>query len=269
MARTSAGIDVEGGALARSDGETPRHPPTIADVAERASVSPTTVSHVLTGHRKVGTATLRRVQAAMKELNFRPHAGARSLRAGKTNVVALVVPFYDWASEPVLMPYIYGVVDAARQHGWNVMLVTGGTSGSEVADVLGSRMVDGVVLMEVRVDDERLTVIEQLGHPRRCPWHALRARESTFRRLRFRRSRPPVRPAPGRPRPQPHRPRWPRRRARSKKGSVTPTGCGGVSPGACTKPASPFTGYPWSPTWRGRSGRSIPSSRRNQRSARS
>ena len=162
--RTSAGIDFEGNALPGSDGETPRHPPTIADVAERASVSPTTVSHVLTGHRKVGTTTLRRVQAAMEELNFRPHAGARSLRAGKTDVVALVVPFYDWASEPVLMPYIYGVVDAARQHGWNVMLVTGG-SGSEVADVVGSRIVDGVVLMEVRVDDERLAVIEQLAIP--------------------------------------------------------------------------------------------------------
>lgn len=165
MARMSAGLDVKGGGLGGSDGETPRRQPTIADVAERASVSPTTVSHVLTGNRKVGNATLRRVQAAMEELNFRPHAGARSLRAGKTDVVALVVPFYDWASQPVLMPYIFGVVDAARQHGWNVMLVTGGSSGSAVADVVGSRMVDGVLLMEVRVDDERLELIEQLAIP--------------------------------------------------------------------------------------------------------
>jgi DNA-binding LacI/PurR family transcriptional regulator len=77
----------------------------------------------------------------------------------------LVVPFYDWSSEPVLMPYVYGVVDAARCHGSNVMLVTGGAGTSDVEEVVGSKMVDGVVLMEVRVDDERLKVVEQLAIP--------------------------------------------------------------------------------------------------------
>ena len=138
---------------------------TITEVASRAGVAPSTVSYVLSGNRSISEETRARVRRAIEELHYRPHAGARSLRAGKTDVVALVVPFYDWASEPVLMPYVYGVVDAAHRHGWNVMLVTGGSGGSEVADVVGSRMVDGVVLMEVRVDDERLTVIEQLAIP--------------------------------------------------------------------------------------------------------
>ncbi len=64
------------------------------------------------------------------------------------------------------MPYIYGVVVAARRHGWNVMLVTG--EGADVEEVVGSKMVDGVVLMEVRVDDERLRTIEQLAIPAVC-----------------------------------------------------------------------------------------------------
>ena len=66
-----------------------------------------------------------RARRSIKELNHKPHAVARSPRAGKTDVVALVVPFYDWSSAPVLMPYVYGVLDAARQHAWNVTLVTG------------------------------------------------------------------------------------------------------------------------------------------------
>jgi DNA-binding LacI/PurR family transcriptional regulator len=138
---------------------------TITDVARHAGVAPSTVSYVLSGNRSISEETQARVRRAIEELDYRPHAGARSLRAGKTDVVALVVPFYDWFSEPVIMPYIYGVVDAARQHGWNVMLVTGGRGESDVDDVLGSKMVDGVVLMEVRVDDERLKLIEQLALP--------------------------------------------------------------------------------------------------------
>ena len=138
---------------------------TITDVAKHAGVAPSTVSYVLSGNRSISEETQARVRRAIEDLQYRPHAGARALRAGKTDVVALVVPFYDWFSEPVIMPYVYGVVDGARRHGWNVMLVTGGSGGSEVADVVGSKMVDGVILMEVRVDDERLQLVERLNIP--------------------------------------------------------------------------------------------------------
>ncbi len=138
---------------------------TIAEVAKHAGVSPSTVSYVLTGNRTISEATRTRVQRAIKDLNYRPHAGARSLRAGKTDVVALVVPLYDWSLEHVLMPFVYGVVDAARCHSWNVMLVTSASDGSEIEDVVGSKMVDGVMLMEVRTYDERLGLVERLGVP--------------------------------------------------------------------------------------------------------
>ena len=139
---------------------------TITDVARHAGVSPSTVSYVLTGNRSISEETRARVRSSIEELNYKRHAVGRALRGGKTNVVALVVPFYDWFSEPVLMPYIYGVVDGARRHGWNVMLVTG--QDADVDEVVGGKMVDGVVLMEVRVDDERLRMIEQLAVPAVC-----------------------------------------------------------------------------------------------------
>jgi len=138
---------------------------TIAEVAKHAGVSPSTVSYVLTGNRRISDETRARVRRAIKELNYRPHAGARSLRAGKTDVVALVVPLYDWSLEHVLMPFVYGVVEAAHRQGWNVMLVTSAADGSEIERVVGSKMVDGVVLMEIRADDKRLKIVEQLGVP--------------------------------------------------------------------------------------------------------
>ena len=56
----------------------------IKDVARRAGVSPTTVSHALGGQRPVSEATRKRVQEAVAELGYRPHPGARSLKAKGT-----------------------------------------------------------------------------------------------------------------------------------------------------------------------------------------
>lgn len=50
------------------------------DVAERAGVSVTSVSHVINGTRPVSDELRRRVLDAMGELGYRPNALARSLR---------------------------------------------------------------------------------------------------------------------------------------------------------------------------------------------
>ena len=144
----------------------------ISEVARHAGVSPSTVSYVLSGNRSISGATHARVEQAIRELNYEPHAGARSLRAGKTDVIALADPLYDWSSGAVdspyilgHMPYVYGVVDAARRHGWNVILITGGGGSAAVEKVVGSKMVDGIILMEVRANDPRLKLVERLATP--------------------------------------------------------------------------------------------------------
>jgi len=136
---------------------------TITDVASHAGVSPSTVSYVLSGNRTISEQTRARVRESIRALNYRPHAGARALRSGKTDVVALAVPLYGWANERVVMPFVFGVVDTARRHGWNVMLLTDPEEGSEMDNVVRSRMVDGVILMEVKEDDERAATLEGLG----------------------------------------------------------------------------------------------------------
>ena len=54
---------------------------TIKQVAEHASVSETTVSHVLSGNRPVAESTQERVRRAVKEVGYRPSSVARSLRS--------------------------------------------------------------------------------------------------------------------------------------------------------------------------------------------
>lgn len=65
---------------------------TIAKVAERAGVSVTTVSHVINHADRVSKPLRDRVQAAIDELGYRPNPQAQSLRTGRTNVVAMLIP---------------------------------------------------------------------------------------------------------------------------------------------------------------------------------
>jgi LacI family transcriptional regulator len=65
---------------------------TIKEVAKKAGVSIATVSYVTSGLRKLSPETERRVRKAAKELGYSPNRAARSLVAGRSCFVGLVVP---------------------------------------------------------------------------------------------------------------------------------------------------------------------------------
>lgn len=65
---------------------------TISKVAERAGVSRTTVSHVLNHADRVSAHLRARVLEAVEELGYSPNPQAQSLRTGRTNIVALLIP---------------------------------------------------------------------------------------------------------------------------------------------------------------------------------
>ena len=67
---------------------------TIRDVAQQAGVSVSTVSRILTGAETqiaISQETRARVLKAARELSYRPHPGARSLRGKTTNLLGLIV----------------------------------------------------------------------------------------------------------------------------------------------------------------------------------
>ncbi|MFM8527154.1 MAG: LacI family DNA-binding transcriptional regulator, partial [bacterium] len=66
-------------------------PPGIRDVAEKAGVSATTVSHALSGKGRISEETRARVMEAVAELDYRPNRNAQSLAKGGSGLVALVV----------------------------------------------------------------------------------------------------------------------------------------------------------------------------------
>jgi LacI family transcriptional regulator len=68
---------------------------TIKDVARVVGVTPTTVSMVVRGDKRISAATTVKVQLAIKEMNYRPNYIGRSLVKGRTNVIAIAAGFYS------------------------------------------------------------------------------------------------------------------------------------------------------------------------------
>ncbi|MBX3724415.1 MAG: LacI family DNA-binding transcriptional regulator [Xanthomonadales bacterium] len=94
-------------------------PSRIDDVARRAGVSLKTVSRVLNREPNVRETTRARVEAAVRELDYRPHPSARSLAGRRSYVIALL---YDNPSANYLMQIQAGVLEACEANHYTLML---------------------------------------------------------------------------------------------------------------------------------------------------
>jgi DNA-binding LacI/PurR family transcriptional regulator len=130
--------------------------PTLRHVADRANVSIKTVSNVVNGYQFVSSATRSRVEQAIAELGYRPNMAARSLRSGRSNVVALAVPFLDM---PYFAEIAQHIVQAAAEHGWTVLIdQTDGSNERERLAVEGIRehLIDGMIVSPLTLTAEDL-----------------------------------------------------------------------------------------------------------------
>lgn len=138
---------------------------TIADVAKHAGVSRSTVSYVLSGARSISTETRLRVEQAIEELRFHPHAGARSIRTRRNGVIAMALPMVYGPHNQVQMPYVWATLTAAQEAGLKLLMLTDDDGEAAIRDAVASSLVDGVMLMEVQQDDPRIPLLRSL----KCP----------------------------------------------------------------------------------------------------
>ncbi|RSN68393.1 MULTISPECIES: LacI family DNA-binding transcriptional regulator [Actinomadura] len=137
----------------------------ITDVARHAGVSPSTVSYVLSGKRSISEETRRRVRASIRELGYRPHAGARALASSRSNVVALMLPLRSGVAVPVVMRFATSVVTAARRHDHDVLLLTQEEGEDGLRRVADSALVDALIVMDVQMRDPRVPLLRSLDRP--------------------------------------------------------------------------------------------------------
>jgi LacI family transcriptional regulator len=144
----------------------------IKDVALRAGVSVTTVSHVLNDApgKRIRDETRARVRQVADELGYRPNSVARSLRLQRSQILALVSD--EIATTPYAGQIILGAQEAASRRGWLLMLVnSGGDRETERAEIgaLQQRQVDGflyatmyhqVVEVPAELGDSAVTLLD-------------------------------------------------------------------------------------------------------------
>lgn len=118
----------------------------IIEVAQRAGVSPSTVSHVLNGKRPISEATKQRVLAAIEELQYRPNANAQALKRSRSGIIGF---FAADITEVFVTEIIRGVESVIVPEDDHLLLVSGAEFGSRVdhaLDFLTARTVDGVIV---------------------------------------------------------------------------------------------------------------------------
>src|SRR3954454_2867122 len=138
----------------------------IGEIARRAEVSRSTVSYALSGRRSVSPETKRRIQAVIDEIGYRPNAAARALKEGRTRTLGLVIPPASQRLTDMQLGFVASVVEAAARADLDVLLSpSGGDHDRSFERIVTGRRVDGALLMEIRLDDDRVTRLQQVGLP--------------------------------------------------------------------------------------------------------
>jgi DNA-binding LacI/PurR family transcriptional regulator len=133
--------------------------PTVTDVALAAGVSRQTVSNVMNSPGIVRADTRERVEAAIAQLGYRPHASARRLRTRRSSTIGIRLdPMIDGISGSVLDRFLHALTEQAYKQGLRVLLFTATSPEDEITQLQrlnDGADVDGFVLTSTFAGDPR------------------------------------------------------------------------------------------------------------------
>ncbi|MBT8162230.1 LacI family transcriptional regulator [Arthrobacter sp. GN70] len=139
---------------------------TMADVARAAGVSRSTVSYVLSGARPISEATRERIVRVMRELDYTPNVLAQGLAGKRTGIIALLHPPGEQGLNLTEFEYIQTAAEQVRADGYHLLLwPIASTDIDEVHKVVSQGLVEGVLLMEIQPEDQRVTALVESRIP--------------------------------------------------------------------------------------------------------
>jgi len=136
-----------------------------------AGVSTATVSYVLNGTGSVTEPVRQRVLQAVAALDYQPSYAARSLRT-RSRTLGLVLPATPGRlADPLLAELLSGLAEATATYGYYLLLATAALDQPEerlCQQLTRSGRVDGVVLLDILVDDGRVAFLREQRVPHVC-----------------------------------------------------------------------------------------------------
>ena len=125
-------------------------------VAERAQVSPATVSRILNGTAKVSSEKRQRIENAISELGFRPNMAARSLAGGRSMSIGVITQFI---SSPFYAEALRGLEDELAKHNYIPLFMSSHWDSTQEETQIArliERNVDGIVLLSSQLSGQKL-----------------------------------------------------------------------------------------------------------------
>lgn len=147
---------------------------TIRDIASAASVSIGTVSNYLNNPQLLSEDTREKIHKKINELNFHPHAAARSLKSRQTHrigLVPIISPEDNRSPDPgdnAFLELLAGLNTLAAENGYDILISAATNYAQELKTyerLIGEVQVDGLVLMGIRSQDERLKLLTSKNFP--------------------------------------------------------------------------------------------------------
>jgi len=148
--------------------------PTMKDIAKTAGVATGTVSNYFNNASLVAEDTRKAIQKAIQDLDYHPNAAARSLKTNTTRRIGLVplISLEDNHSpdpgDYAFLEFLSGVNTGSAELGYDLLLSTATGPAKELGiykRLIREHQVDGLILMGVRDNDERVRFLSDLKAP--------------------------------------------------------------------------------------------------------
>ena len=141
----------------------------LKELSQNLGLSQTTVSRALNGYPEVSPATRRRVEEAAKTFNYAPSTRAKGLATGQALAIGHVIPLSSKHEmvNPIFGDFIAGAGETYSRHGYEMILsIVADADERRIYEGLKSRRaVDGVIVHGPRMNDPRISLLQELGLP--------------------------------------------------------------------------------------------------------
>lgn len=134
---------------------------TIKDIAEKASVSISTVSRVLNGNAPVAESTRQRIMEIIDELGYKPNLFAQGLAGGQSRTIGILTqligsPFFD--------VILRGILKGINGSGYSPLFADGGWNSAKdeaAIQTFMQRQVDGLIVLSGSTSDQYLQEVSR------------------------------------------------------------------------------------------------------------
>ena len=141
----------------------------LKDLAEKLTLSPTTVSRALNGYPEVSEATRVKVEEAARRFNYRPNTQAKRLATGRAMAIGHVIPIstHHEIVNPVFADFIAGAGEVYSRSGYDFLMsiIPDADQDRTYREIRSKGNVDGCIIHGPMLAEPRIALLRELRLP--------------------------------------------------------------------------------------------------------